>query len=130
MSDNNDIENIHRRYSFTLINPSSFYVSLFASIGIASIIAALAFNNYIPNYEILYHLPAVIIVLLVTQYVDSRFTKHKEYSKSLHMSFFGSVLWLITVVSGILGAMIISKELSLFYIAIGMFIFPVLELGL
>ena len=130
MSDNNDIDNIHRRYSFTLINPSSFYVSLFASIGIASIIAALAFNNYIPNYEILYHLPAVITVLLVTQYVDSRFTKHKEYSKSLHMSFFGSVLWLITVVSGILGAMIISKELSLFYIAIGMFIFSSFRIGI
>ena len=130
MSDNNDIDNIHRRYSFTLINPSSFYVSLFASVGIASIIAALVFNNYIPNYEILYHLPAVITVLLVTQYVDSRFTKHKEYSKSLHMSFFGSVLWLITVVSGILGAMIISKELSLFYIAIGMFIFSSFRIGI
>jgi len=130
MSDSNDIENIHKRYSFTLINPASFYVSLFASIGIASIIAALALNNYIPNYEILYHLPAVIAVLLATQYFDSRFTKHKEYSKSLHMSFFGSVLWLITVVAGILGAMIISKELSLFYIAIGMFIFSSFRIGI
>ena len=130
MTDSNDIENIHRRYSFTLINPASFYVSLFASVGIASIISALAFNNYIPNYEILYHLPAVITVLLVTQYFDSRFTRHKEYSKSLHMSFFGSVLWLITVVAGILGAMIISKELSLFYIAIGMFIFSSFRIGI
>ena len=130
MSDSNDIENIHRRYSFTLINPASFYVSLFASIGIASIISALALNNYIANYEILYHLPAVIAVLLATQYFDSRFTRHKEYSKSLHMSFFGSVLWLITVVAGILGAMIISKELSLFYIAIGMFIFSSFRIGI
>ena len=130
MSDSNDIENIHKRYSFTLINPASFYVSLFASIGIASIISALAFNNYIQNYEIFYHLPAVIAVLLVTQYFDSRFTRHKEYSKSLHMSFFGSVLWLITVVAGILGAMIISKELSLFYIAIGMFIFSSFRIGI
>jgi len=130
MSDSNDIENIHKRYSFTLINPASFYVSLFASIGIASIISALAFNNYIQNYEIFYHLPAVIAVLLATQYFDSRFTKHKEYSKSLHMSFFGSVLWLITVVAGILGAMIISKELSLFYIAIGMFIFSSFRIGI
>ena len=130
MSDSNDIENIHRRYSFTLINPASFYVSLFASVGIVSIISALALNNYIANYEILYHLPAVIAVLLATQYFDSRFTRHKEYSKSLHMSFFGSVLWLITVVAGILGAMIISKELSLFYIAIGMFIFSSFRIGI
>jgi len=130
MSDSDDIQNIHGRYKFTLINPASFYVSLFASIGIASIISALALNNYIQNYEIFYHLPAVIAVLLATQYFDSRFTRHKEYSKSLHMSFFGSVLWLITVVAGILGAMIISKELSLFYIAIGMFIFSSFRIGI
>ena len=90
MSDSNDIQNIHKRYSFTLINPASFYVSLTSSIVIASIIAFLNFNNYIPNYEILYHLPAVVAVLLTLQYVDSRFTRHKEYSKSLHMSFFGN----------------------------------------
>ena len=130
MSDSNDIENIHRRYSFTLINPASFYVSLFASVGIVSIISALAFNNYIANYEILYHLPAVIAVLLVTQYFDSRFTRHKEYSKSLHMSFFGTVLWLITVVAGILGALILSKELSLYYVAIGMLIYCSFRIGI
>ena len=130
MSDSNDIENIHRRYSFTLINPASFYVSLFASVGIVSIISALAFNNYIANYEILYHLTAVIAVLLVTQYFDSRFTRHKEYSKSLHMSFFGTVLWLITVVAGILGALILSKELSLYYVAIGMLIFCSFRIGI
>ena len=62
MSDSKDIENIHKRYTFTLINPSSFYVSLFASVGIAAIISALVFHNFIQNYEILYHLPAVIAV--------------------------------------------------------------------
>jgi len=130
MSDSNDIQNIHKRYSFTLINPSSFYVSLTASIAIASIISFLSFNNYIQNYEILYHLPAVVAVLLATQYLDSRFTKHKEYSKSLHMSFFGNALWLITVVGGIIGSAILSKELSLFYVAVGMFIFSSFRIGI
>ena len=130
MSDSKDIENIHKRYTFTLINPSSFYVSLFASVGIAAIISALVFHNFIQNYEILYHLPAVIAVLLVTQYFDSRFTRHKEYSKSLHMSFFGNILWLITVVAGILGAAILSKELTLYYVALGMFIFSSFRIGI
>jgi len=130
MSDSNDIQNIHRRYSLTLFNPSSFYVSLTASIAIASIISFLSFNNYIQNYEILYHLPAVVAVLLATQYLDSRFTKHKEYSKSLHMSFFGNALWLITVVGGIIGSAILSKELSLFYVAVGMFIFSSFRIGI
>jgi putative membrane protein len=130
MSDSKDIENIHKRYTFTLINPSSFYVSLFASVGIAAIISALVFHNFIQNYEILYHLPAVIAVLLVTQYFDSRFTRHKEYSKSLHMSFFGNILWLITVVAGILGAAILSKDLTLYYVALGMFIFSSFRIGI
>jgi len=130
MSDSNDIQNIHRRYTLTLFNPSSFYVSLTASIAIASIISFLSFNNYIQNYEILYHLPAVVAALLATQYFDSRFTRHKEYSKSLHMSFFGNTLWLITIVSGIIGSAILSKELSLFYVAVGMFIFSSFRIGI
>ena len=101
MSGSNDIQNIHRRYTLTLINPSSYYVSLFGSIAIASVISFLCFNNFIQNYEMLYHLPAAVGALLAIQYIDSRFTKHKEYSKSLHMSFFGNVLWLITIVAGI-----------------------------
>ena len=119
MSESKDIENIHRRYSFTLINPASFYVSLTGSIAIASIISFLCFNNYIQNYEIFYHLPVAVAALLVIQYLDSRFTRHKEYSKSLHMSFFGSALWLITIVGGIIGSAILSKEPSLFYVAVG-----------
>ncbi len=130
MADSNDIENIHKRYTFTLINPSSFYVSLFASITIAVIIPILVFYNFIQGYEILYHIPIVVAVLLATQYFDSRFTRHKEYSKSLHMSFFGNILWLITVVAGILGATILSKELSLYYVALGMFIFSSFRIGI
>jgi len=130
MSDSNDIQNIHRRYTLTLINPASFYVSLCGSIAIASIISFLCFNNYIQNYEILYHLPAVVAVLLAIQYLDSRFTKHKEYSKSLHMSFFGNTLWLITIVGGIIGSAILSKEPTLFYVAVGMFIFSSFRIGI
>ena len=130
MSDSNDIENIHRRYTLTLINPSSYYVSLFGSIAIACVISFLCFNNFIQNYEILYHLPAAVGVLLAIQYIDSRFTRHKEYSKSLHMSFFGNVLWLITIVAGIIGSSMLSIEPSLFYVALGMFIFSSFRIGI
>ena len=130
MSDSNDIENIHRRYTLTLINPSSYYVSLFGSIAIAGIISFLCFNNFIQNYEILYHLPAALGALLAIQYIDSRFTRHKEYSKSLHMSFFGNVLWLITIVAGIIGSSLLSIEPALFYVALGMFIFSSFRIGI
>ena len=130
MSDSNDIQNIHRRYTLTLINPSSYYVSLFGSIAIASVISFLCFNNFIQNYEILYHMPAAVAVLLAIQYIDSRFTRHKEYSKSLHMSFFGNVLWLITIVAGIIGSSMLSIEPALFYVALGMFIFSSFRIGI
>ena len=130
MSDSDDIQNIHKRYSFTLINPASFYVSLIFSIVTAAIISTLVILNYLQSGEILFTIPIVIAVLLVTQYTDSRFTKHKEYSKSLHMSLFGNVLWLITVVGGIVGAFIVSKELSLFYVAVGMYIFSSFRIGI
>ena len=130
MSDSNDIQNIHRRYTLTLINPSSYYVSLFGSIAIAAIISFLCFNNFIQNYQILYHLPAVVGVLLAIQYIDSRFTRHKEYSKSLHMSFFGNVLWLITIVAGIIGSAMLTEEPSLFYVAVGMLIFSSFRIGI
>ena len=130
MSDSNDIQNIHRRYTLTLINPSSYYVSLFGSIAIASVISFLCFNNFIQNYEILYHLPAVVAALLAIQYIDSRFTRHKEYSKSLHMSFFGNTLWLITIVAGIIGSAMLSTEPSLFYVALGVLIFSSFRIGI
>ena len=130
MSESNDIQNIHRRYTLTLINPSSYYVSLFGSIAIAAVISFLCFNNFIQNYEILYHLPAAVGVLLAIQYIDSRFTRHKEYSKSLHMSFFGNVLWLITIVAGIIGSAMLSIEPALFYVAVGMFIFSSFRIGI
>ena len=130
MSESKDIENIHRRYSFTLINPASFYVSLTGSVAITAIISFLCFNNYIQNYEIFYHLPATIGVLLAIQYIDSRFTRHKEYSKSLHMSFFGNALWLITIVGGIIGSAILSKEPTLFYVAVGALIFSSFRIGI
>ena len=130
MSESKDIENIHRRYSFTLINPASFYVSLIGSVAITAIISLLCFNNYIQNYEIFYHLPAAIGALLAIQYIDSRFTRHKEYSKSLHMSFFGNALWLITIVGGIIGSAILSKEPTLFYVAVGALIFSSFRIGI
>ena len=130
MSESKDIENIHRRYSFTLINPASFYVSLTGSVAITAIISLLCFNNYIQNYEIFYHLPATVAVLLAIQYIDSRFTRHKEYSKSLHMSFFGNALWLITIVGGIIGSAILSKEPTLFYVAVGALIFSSFRIGI
>ena len=86
-----DVSNIHNRFSLTLINPSSHYFSLVASLVISVVIAVTTYFAYLgENYidEIWYRVPIVIGVLAISQFLDTRFTKKKEYSKSLHSSLF------------------------------------------
>ncbi len=86
----NDVSKIHKRYSLTLLNPSSFYTSLIFSIVVVSLLVTLTVSFYLESDDLVFRLLAVIGVLLITQRIDARFTKNKEYSKSLHMSLFGN----------------------------------------
>lgn len=127
----NDVTNIHRRYSLTLLNPTSRSQSLIFSVIAASLASFVILFAYVgkPD-EIIFRIPAAIAVLIVTQYLDSRLIKNKEYSKSLHMSFFGNALWLGIALCGIAAALILSKELSLFYVAEAMMIFASFRIGI
>ena len=73
-----DVSKIHRRYSLTLINPSSFYLSLIFSIIFAALIVIITHFFYLGNGDILLPLLSVIGALLVTQYIDSRLQKIKN----------------------------------------------------
>lgn len=126
-----DVSRIHTRYTFTLITPSSKYQSLLASIAIASAIVAVATFGYFKDELILSRLLAVVGVLVMTQLIDSQFTKNKEYSKSLHMSLFGNLSWLLVALSGIVSMTVFSKPDPLyFYVVEGMFIFASFRIGL
>ena len=67
---------------------------------------------------------------MLTQLLDTRFTKKKEYSKSLHSSLFGNMLWAVTVLMGLLASVVLSKETSLFFITFGMFLFASFRIGI
>ena len=126
-----DVSKIHKRYSLTLLNPSSFYTSLIISIVVASIIVTLTVSFYLESDDLIFRLIAVIGALLVTQLIDSRFTKNKEYSKSLHMSLFGNSLWLLTIVSGFVASILISREqIPFLFITLGMFLFASFRIGI
>ena len=126
-----DVSKIHKRYSLTLLNPSSFYTSLIISVIVASIIVTLTVTFFLESDDLVYRLIAVLGVLLVTQLIDSRFTKNKEYSKSLHMSLFGNSLWLLTVVSGFVASILISREeIPYLFITLGMFLFASFRIGI
>lgn len=126
-----DVSEIQKRYSLTLINPSSFYLSLTLSIVVVSVLAATVVLAYGAGDDVLVGLALALPVLVATQYVDSRFIRNKEISKSMHMSLFGNSLWLLTVFSGLLSVAVLSKpDLSPFYITEGMFLFASFRLGI
>ena len=128
-----DVSNIHNRFSLTLINPSSHYFSLVVSLIVAIVISLTTHLAYLSNLgtdEIWYRLPAVVGVLVLTQLLDTRFTKKKEYSKSLHSSLFGNMLWVVTLLVGLLASFVLSKEASLFFITFGMFLFASFRIGI
>lgn len=126
----NDVSNIHNRFSLTLVNPSSHYFSLIVSLLVATAIAGITLVLYLGSNELWFRIPAVVAILGLLQLVDTRFTKRKEYSKSLHASLFGNLIWLLTLVMGIAGSIILTKELSLFFITFGMFLFASFRIGI
>ncbi|MFB5620564.1 MAG: DUF2070 family protein, partial [Nitrosopumilus sp.] len=77
-----------------------------------------------------YRLPIVLAVLVLTQLLDTRFSKKKEYSKSLHSSLFGNMLWTVTLLMGILASIVLSKDVQLFFITFGVLLFASFRIGI
>lgn len=126
-----DVSKIQKRYSLTLINPSSFYISLIFSAVVVSVIVALTVFVYRQTDDIILRLAIVLPILFATQYIDSKFIRNKEISKALHMSLFGNSLWLLTIFAGMASVFVLSKpELSYFYVAEGMFLLASFRIGI
>ncbi len=122
---------IHNRFSLTLVNPASHYFSLVVSLVIAIVISVSIHIFYLPDSEyILTSTLAVAVVLFLTQLLDTRFTRKKEYSKSLHSSLFANLLWLASILSGIVAGFVLGKELTSFFIVFGMLLFASFRIGI
>ncbi len=131
--DTDNVSNIHNRFSLTLVNPSSKYFSLVVSMVVAAVTVLATYLGYLSNLgfeENWYILPLVLGVLYATQFLDTRFAKKKEYSKSLHSSLFGNMLWTITLLMGILSSIVLSKDLELFFITFGLLLFASFRIGI
>ncbi|NWJ28390.1 DUF2070 family protein [Marine Group I thaumarchaeote] len=124
-----DVSNIHSKYSLTLINPSSHYFSLIASLIVAVAITVTTYLGYFGSEDFWFRIPLVVMVLAITQLLDTRFTKKKEYSKVLHVSLFANLLWVAILLMGLLASVVLSKEISLFFITLGMFLFASIRIG-
>ncbi|MDH3564536.1 MAG: DUF2070 family protein [Nitrosopumilus sp.] len=131
--ESDDVSNIHNRFSLTLVNPSSHYFSLAISLIVAAVTVLgiyFGYLGYLGFEENWYRLPLVLGVLFLTQLLDTQFTKKKEYSKSLHSSLFGNMLWTVTLMMGLLSSVVLSKDIELFFITFGMFLFASFRIGI
>ncbi len=54
MSEQDDVSNIQKRYSLTLLNPSSHYISLVISIAVAGIMAAFVSITYLQITDVIF----------------------------------------------------------------------------
>lgn len=125
-----DVSNIHSRFSLTLINPASHYFSLVGSLAIAAVIVSTVYFGYLGSDEIWFRILGVIGILALTQLIDKQFTRKKEYSKSLHASLFGNMLWIAVLLMGLLASVVLAKEASLFFVTYGMFLFASFRIGI
>ena len=130
MEKEHGVSNIHNRFSLTLINPSSHYFSLVVSLLVAVAITSITHLIYLESNELWFRIPLVVTILGISQLIDTRFTKRREYSKSLHASLFGNLIWLLTVVMGLAASIVLSKEVSLFFITFGMLLFASFRIGI
>jgi len=125
------VSHIQKKYSFSLLTPTHRSQSLVISIVVVGLLVATTVYGYLQSDEIFLRLGLVLAALVVTQLIDSRFIKNKEYSKALHMSLFGNMIWLITALLGLASVSIFSKiETTLFVITVGMFLFASFRIGL
>ena len=125
-----DVSNIHNRFSLTLINPASHYFSLVGSLAIAAVIVATVYFGYLGSDEIWFRILGVIGILALTQLIDKQFTRKREYSKSLHASLFGNMLWIAVLLMGLLASVVLAKDASLFFVTYGMFLFASFRIGI
>ena len=126
------VSNIHNRFSLTLINPSSHYFSLVVSFVVAAVIVLVVYLGYLAGLDqgqIWYRVLAVLGILAATQLLDTRFTRKREYSKSLHSSLFGIMLWGATLLSGLGAGLALSKEPPMFFVIFGLLMFASFRIG-
>jgi putative membrane protein len=130
------VSNIHRRWSLTRINFSSYKISLTISL-ISSLITILIFDHFyllVNLIQLAVFTITGISFLIFSYFLDLfllRKTPVNKLSKILHVSAFSSLLWLIIVILGYLTFIIFQKDLpSKEYLLEGMMLAIGLRIGI
>jgi len=107
------VSDIHRRWYFTLLNPSSYKTS--ATISIIASLGIIGLNHisYAHLTELLLHFALGISITVGGFFLDLfllKGTPTNKISKVIHVAAFSSSLWLVTILLGLLTNHIFSKN--------------------
>ena len=131
MPNSDDVSRIHGKYSVTLLAPSSKIRSFVYSMIAATAFVAAAVFGFVPEENLAVRLGMVMAVLAAAQALDSRLIRNRDYSKAIHLSLYSNMLWLISLLTALAAAAILSRpEASVVYIGIGMFVVSSFRIGL
>jgi putative membrane protein len=127
------VTDIHRRWYFTLINPSSYRTS--AIIAVIAALGIVVINHYsYTNTELIIHLVLAIGITTAGVFLDLfllRGTPTNKITKVIHVAAFSSSLWLVTILLGILSNSIFGKNSDIITYSLGgLFIATSLRYGI
>lgn len=131
-----DVSNIHRRWSFTRLSPSSFRASFSGSLICGLVLIAISHFYYIGSdatTAVIYTTlgTAVLAGLHFVDHLALRGTPVKKLSKVGHVALFANLIWLFTAALGIASDSLFSKTLhDLDYLVAGMFLAAGLRVGI
>src|SRR5918911_5113309 len=132
----NSVSNIHKRWSFTRLNPSSYKISYLVYISSGAAIIAIQHR-----YDVIWNQTSFLLSLLLgmlmltaANFLDLfalRGSPLNKISKVLHVSAFANVLWLLTISAGAASDILFSKnEVSTNYLIEGMSLAVGLRIGI
>lgn len=133
MISDDSVTDIHRRWYFTLINPSSYRTSATIALIAALGIIVINYNSY-TSLELAIHLVIVFGITIAGFFLDLfllRGTPSNKITKVIHVAAFSSSLWLVTIMLGVLANNIFGKNSDILTYSLGgMFIASSLRYGI
>jgi putative membrane protein len=130
------VSNIHRRWSLTRINPSSYKFSFLVSILSITIIIIICHFYILKTdwFVFISHLLLGLTIATGANFLDFfllQSTPNNKITKIYHVSAFANLLWVLTILLGFASDILLSKnEITTNYIVEGMFLAIGLRTGI
>lgn len=130
-----DVSNIHRRWSFATIGPSSAKMSYATWLGCAVGIIVVSHLYHLQAGEqwLAIYLPVGLAALVGSHFLDYlalHGTPVNKLAKVAHVSAFANGLWLLTVLLGIAADFVFAKPPGFDYVVAGMLLATGLRIGI